>query len=268
MTTTSSTDTCTSDNRGYATRRVRALAEGKYRSRSLRHRLALRLQSWRGCSPGISRRPRRRKGVRTYTWQSPGGVRNIRRGDPSTLNTRQSAMMDDSTHGGVSTIGEELPGSFTEDMLCLEKSRKEKRREGGKRGVEGRGEWAGEYKARRSLRVIGSNTEIEYIVFSKERGGCGSPAQSISYFLSHVHYRGPSPNQTEVSDGQERGNSKSWPYHCGQERGRETVISVHCSNLPYPFTFDLVAQRAPSPRLPPSQPHSRFHPFGLTKRSV
>ena len=31
---------------------------------------------------------------------------------------------------------------------------------------------------------------------------------------------------------------------------------------------ELVAQRAPSPRPPPSRPRSRFHPFGLTKRSV
>jgi hypothetical protein len=145
ITTTSSTDTCTSGNRGYATRRVRALAVGKYRSRFLRHHLALLPQNWRGYSLGILRRPiGGKRGVKTYAWQPIGAVRNIHRGDPSILNAKQSAMTGKFGTAGVGPVEVGLPGSFTEDMVVPGRERK-KGKGGSRRGK--RVGW-GIYKAR------------------------------------------------------------------------------------------------------------------------
>lgn len=132
MTTTSSTDTWTSGNRGYATRRVRALGEGKYRSLFLRHHLALRLQSWRGYSLGISQRPRRgSQGIRCCSLESPGGVRNILRDGPSILNTSKSAIMIKVIAAEVNR--NKVPGSCTESMIWSEWVNK-RLGEGGKEG--------------------------------------------------------------------------------------------------------------------------------------
>ena len=68
------------------------------------------------------------------TRQSPGGFRNIRRGDPSILMTRQSATMNKLDTAGVNWIEVESPGSFTEGMVAPGW----KKRKGGERGNWGR----------------------------------------------------------------------------------------------------------------------------------